>query len=196
LNTYQRSKAEAENLIKEYGETYGIQATMIRGPTVLGKGDMFTGPQIIERVMSGNMYTFGGGKNKQSYAHGEDFARCIILAAENFDTAAGNAYNVTSFTCTFKEILETIAEETQSSKEFQNLPYSVTVALGKTAAGIYRAFHRENSPLITPFRVKLFGSNYIIDSSKAREELGYSPKWDLISTVQDMVQWGGTVKTR
>jgi UDP-glucose 4-epimerase len=50
MNTYQRSKAAAENLIQEYEETYGIKATMIRGPTVLGKGDMFTGPQLVERI--------------------------------------------------------------------------------------------------------------------------------------------------
>ena len=196
MNTYQRSKAEAETLIKEYGEAYGIKASMIRGPTILGKGDMFTGPQLIERVKSGNMYTFGGGLNQQSYTHGEDFARCIILAAEKFDKAAGKAYNVTSFTCSFRELLEAIAEETESSKEFRNLPYSPSVALGKTAAGIYRAFHRGNSPLITHFRVKLFGSNYIIDSTKVREELGFNPKWDLPTTVHDIVQWGGKVKAR
>ena len=55
MNTYQRSKAAAENLIKEYEENYGISATMIRGPTILGKGDMFTGPQLIERIKDGNM---------------------------------------------------------------------------------------------------------------------------------------------
>ncbi|MFW9793315.1 MAG: NAD-dependent epimerase/dehydratase family protein, partial [Candidatus Thorarchaeota archaeon] len=161
-----------------------------------GKGDMFTGPQIIERIQDGEMFTFGGGNNQQSYAHGEDFARCIILAAEKFDIAAGNAFNVTSFTCTFKELLEAIAEEIDASKDFTNLPYTLTVALGAVAAGVYRAFHREKSPLVTPFRVKLFGSTYIIDSTKAAKTLGYAPKWNLKSTVHDMVQWGGTVKAR
>ena len=196
MNTYQRSKAAAENLIKEYEENYGISATMIRGPTILGKGDMFTGPQLIERIKNGNMFTLGGGNNRQSYAHGEDFAKCIILAAERFDIAAGNAYNVTSFTCTFRELLETIAEEVNASKDFRNIPYAPSVALGSAAAGIYRAFHRKNSPLLTPFRAILFGSTYIIDSTKARENLGYEPKWDLQTTVKDMVQWGGTIKAR
>ncbi len=196
MNSYQRSKAAAETLIKEYEENYGFKATMVRGPTILGKGDRFTGPQIIERVKNGNMITLGGGNNKQSYTHGEDFARCIILAAERFDIAAGNAYNVTSFTCSFRELLDTIAEEVNASKDFTNIPYAPSVALGSAAAGIYRAFHRKNSPLLTPFRAKLFGSTYIIDDTKACENLGYKPKWDLISTVQDMVKWGGTVKTR
>ncbi|MHA2425084.1 MAG: NAD-dependent epimerase/dehydratase family protein, partial [Candidatus Thorarchaeota archaeon] len=196
INSYQHSKAAAETLIREYEDTYGVKATMIRGPTILGKGDLFTGPQIIERIRNGNMVTFGGGNNQQSYAHGEDFARCLILSAEKIDQAAGNVYNVTSFTCTFTEFLEELADKINAPKKFRNMPYSPTLAIGATAAGIYRAFHRKNAPLITPFRVKLFGSSYIIDSTKARDELGYEPQWNLKSTVQDMVQWGGTVKER
>jgi nucleoside-diphosphate-sugar epimerase len=196
INSYQHSKAAAETLIREYEETYGIRATMVRGPTVLGKGDLFTGPQIIERIKQGNMVKFGGGNNLQSFAHGEDFARCLILAAEKFDKAMDNVFNVTSFTCTFNEFLETLADEIKAPKRFRNMPYRPTVALGAMAAGIYRAFHRPNAPLITPFRVKLFGSNYIIDSAKARGELGFEPQWDLVSTVQDMVHWGGSVKDR
>lgn len=196
MNTYQRSKAAAEELIMEYGETYGIRAAMIRGPTILGKGDMFTGSQLIDRITNGNMFVFGGGNNLQSFAHGEDFAKCLVLAAANFDKAAGNAFNVTSFTCTFREFLETIADEVDASKDFGNFPYAPSVAMGTAAAGLYRAFHRKNSPLLTSFRVKLFGSNYIIDNTKAKEILGYEPKWNLQSTVKDMVEWGGSIKAR
>lgn len=196
INSYQHSKAAAETLIREYEETYGIKATMVRGPTVLGKGDLFTGPQIIERIKQGNMVKFGGGNNRQSYAHGEDFARCLILAAEQFNKSAGNAYNVTSFTCTFNELIERLAEEVSAPKKFTNMPYAPSIAIGATAAGLFRAFHRQNAPLITPFRVKLFGSSYIIDTSKARSDLGFEPRWDLDSTVQDMVQWGGAIRER
>jgi nucleoside-diphosphate-sugar epimerase len=196
MNTYQRSKAAAENLIKEYEETYGIKATMIRGPTVLGKGDMFTGPQLVERIKDEKMFTFGGGNNFQSYAHGEDFAKCLLLAAENFDKAAGNAFNVTSFTCTFRELLEVIADELEASKNFSNIPYTPSVAMGTAAAGLYRVFHRKKAPLLTTFRAKLFGSTYIIDDTKAKEILGYEPKWNLQNTVKNMVEWGGIIKAR
>ncbi|MFW9793314.1 MAG: NAD-dependent epimerase/dehydratase family protein, partial [Candidatus Thorarchaeota archaeon] len=33
VNTYQRSKAAAENVIKEYEDNYGIRSSLIRGPT-------------------------------------------------------------------------------------------------------------------------------------------------------------------
>lgn len=196
INTYQHSKAEAENLINEYSKTYGIKATMIRAPTVLGRGDMFTGPQLIERIKDGKMFTLGGGENLQSYCHGEDFARCLILAAENFERAAGEAYNVTSFDTTFIGFISALADELEAPKKFTNIPYRPAVGLGKTIEGLYRAFHRRNAPLLTSFRAKLFGSNYLIDNSKAKGEIGYEPKWNLESTIKDMVQWGGFIKPR
>jgi len=196
MNTYQRSKATAEELILEYSENYGVKATRIRPPTVLGKGDMFTGPQIIERLKDEAMVMFGGGDNLQSFAHGEDVGECIVLAAENFDEAVGNAYNVVSFTCQFREFIESVADELGVSKEFQNFPYTPALGLGKMSAGLYRAFHRKKAPLITPFIVKLFGSNYVIGAEKARNDLGYVPRWDLATTVTDMVKWGGYVKPR
>ncbi|MFX0108774.1 MAG: NAD-dependent epimerase/dehydratase family protein [Candidatus Hodarchaeota archaeon] len=195
-NNYQRSKTDAENLIWEYAMDYGIRTTAVRAPTVIGKGDLFTGPQLIERIRIGKMVTFSGGTNIQTYTHGEDFARCLILAAENIQASAGKAYNAVSFTCQFKEFLDTLADELGVPKRYQNFPYGPTLALGAIAAGIYRAFHRRNAPLITPFRVRLFGSNYIIDGSRAKEELGFEPRWDLQSTVKDMVKWGGYVKAR
>ncbi|MFW9919756.1 MAG: NAD-dependent epimerase/dehydratase family protein [Candidatus Thorarchaeota archaeon] len=196
MNTYQKSKAEAEKLILEYTETYGVKVTRVRPPTVVGKGDLFTGPQIIERIKNESMVTFGGGNNLQSFAHGEDVGSCIVLAAEHFEKSAGNAYNVCSFTSTMREFIEGIADEVNAKKKFQNFPYTMALGLGRMAGGLYRAFNRKKAPPITAFVVKLFGSNYVVSAQKAIHELGFRPKWDLESTVKDMVAWGGYVKPR
>ena len=196
MSNYQKSKAIAESLVSQYITDYGIKATMVRAPTVFGKGDMFTGPQFVDFIKNGNMVTFGGGNQLQSYSHGEDFARLLVLCAEKMDIAAGNAYNITSFDCRFKELLEAIADEVGAVKKFRNFPYSLSLVLGSLMEGLYRAFNRNNAPLLTSFRVKLFGTTYLIDSSKAERDLGYKPKWNLKSTVKDIVDSAGQVKTR
>lgn len=196
MNYYQKSKTAAEVLITEYEKAYGIKATRIRPPTVLGHGDMFTGPQIIERIKNEEMVTFGGGNNLQSFVHGRDVAECLVLAAEKFNKSADHAYNVISFTCKFIEFIGAIADEVGAKKKFQNYPYRVAVGLGRVSSGLYSTLQREKAPLLTDFVVKLFGSNYIIGVDKAKNELGFEPKWDLKSTVKDMVDWGGFVKPR
>ncbi|MBD3405169.1 MAG: NAD-dependent epimerase/dehydratase family protein [Candidatus Lokiarchaeota archaeon] len=195
-NAYQKSKLAAEELVWEYSEKHGFNATAIRPPIVLGYGDMYTGPNIIKLMRSGEYTIFSGGNNKQSIVHGEDVGRALVLAAEKMDVANGNAYNVVSFTTEMKEFAEMVADELDVEKDFRNIPYKVAVGLGAIVGGLYRAFLRPNPPLITSFRVKMLGSNYIVDSSKIKDELGFEPKWNREETVKDLVQWGGEIKPR
>ncbi|TFG09077.1 NAD-dependent epimerase/dehydratase family protein [Candidatus Thorarchaeota archaeon] len=195
-NWYQKSKLESEKLVWDYRDKYRLKAAAVRPPVVLGHGDMFTGPIFIERIRDGDMYWFSGGENTQSFVHAEDVARALVLAAENMDEADGEAFNVTSFTVEFKKLVEQIRKELEVEDSVKSIPYSVAVGLGKIAGGLYRAFNRSEAPLITAFRVKMLGSRYIIDDSKIREELGYKPAWDLESTVDDIVEWGGFLKPR
>ncbi|MHA2374659.1 MAG: NAD-dependent epimerase/dehydratase family protein [Candidatus Thorarchaeota archaeon] len=196
INAYQRSKAAAEKLVRQYASDYGIKATFVRPPTVLGHGDMYTGPQLISRLMSEGMVVFGGGDNLHSFVHGEDVAGILIAAAENMSKSVGRAYNAVSFHCEFKTFVGALADELGVPRKFQNIPYIPALAMAGIMGGLYRAFHRKKPPLITTFRVKLFGSNYDIDGSRAHDELGYEVNWDLQSTVKDMVDWGGEVKAR
>jgi nucleoside-diphosphate-sugar epimerase len=157
---------------------------------------MYTGPQILGFLNAGRMVLFGDGGNIHSFAHAEDVARCLILAAENPSKSTGEAFNVISFACSFKEFVDAIVIELGVSINYRRIRYGVALGIGRLLSGIYNGLRRPNSPLLTPFRVKLFGSSYLIDISKAREDLGYEPKWDLKSTAKDIVDWGGEVKPR
>ena len=195
-NAYQESKLASEELIREYIADYGIGASMVRPPVVLGEGDMFTGPQFIQRIENGDMVVFGDGSNEQSFVHADDTARALVTAAENFGSASNEAFNVVSFSCEFRELMTAIAQELGVEPSFREIPYWLAKAVGGFLGSLYRAFGRDNAPLLTSFRAKMFGSEYLVDDSKIQEKLGFKPKWDLESTVQDMVEWRGFVKPR
>ncbi len=194
-NAYQESKAAAEQLVIDYERDYGIKAVRVRPPTVVGHGDMFTGPQIIERIKNNSMVAISG-ESRTSFVHAEDVARCLILSAERFNNAHGKAYNVVSFICTFRDLLIELARELGVNTKFRTIPYHLALFIGKISVGFARLLRREQAPAITDFVVKIFGTNYIINADRAREELGFEPKWDLQSTAKDMVKWGGFVKQR
>ena len=195
-NEYQRSKLIAEEVVQEYSRDYGIKATMIRPPAILGYGDMYTGPQMIKYIQKGTFAYFGDGSNNFSIAHAEDVARCLILASENFDKTEGEAYNVVSFVTEVRALIETLADELGVQKEFRSFPYGLIFGVGKLMDGLWRAFLRKKAPLLTSYRVMMFGRDFVVDDSKARKDLGYEPKWSLESTVKDMVAWGGSFKPR
>jgi len=96
-----------------------------------------------------------------------------------------------------KEFIEGLAKKMQiDCSKIRKIPYTVGLKLGKILGGLYGAFLRPNPPLVTGFRVKLLGSEYLIDGSKAENELGFEPKWNLEDSVKDIVKWGGFVKPR
>jgi nucleoside-diphosphate-sugar epimerase len=194
--SYQQSKLAAEELVWKYSQEYGIRATAVRPPMVVGHGDMYLGPTLIEALKAGTWMYLDGGRNRQSIVHAEDAARCLVLAAERFETAYGNAYNVTSFIIEMRVFIEALADELGVSKNFRSVPYKAALAIGKATSGLFRAFHRRDSPFLTGFRVKYMGSDYVIDDSKVRQELGYEPRWNLETTVRNMVEWGGELKPR
>jgi nucleoside-diphosphate-sugar epimerase len=196
FGAYQNSKLAAENLIQEYVANYGIKAAMVRPPTILGRGDMYTGPQLIRYLKSGQMIYFGDGTNLVSVVHGEDVARCLVLAAERFEKAVGHAFNVTSYTAAWKDTIEAIAAELEVQVRYRVIPYRLAYGIGALLGGLYRAFLRRDSPLLSALRVKLLGSQQAVDDTKAREEIGYEPKWNLETTARDVVEWGGEVKPR
>ncbi|MBN2334426.1 NAD-dependent epimerase/dehydratase family protein [Candidatus Bathyarchaeota archaeon] len=193
---YQESKYLAEALVREYGELYGVEAAMVRPPTVLGGGDMYTGPMLIDYIRRGSMTYFGDGRVNQSYVHAEDVAACLIKAAERFSEARGRAYNVTSFMATYRALVEALSAELGVNRKVSEIPYAVADALGWLMEACYGALESRRAPPLTSFRVRLYGRDYVIDDSRARTELGYTPRWVLTETVRDMVENCGTLKPR
>ncbi|MHA1928482.1 MAG: NAD-dependent epimerase/dehydratase family protein, partial [Candidatus Thorarchaeota archaeon] len=61
MKGYQLSKAESEMLVREYAGDYDIKSSIVRPPMVLGHGDMYTGPLLIQYLKNEKMVTFGGG---------------------------------------------------------------------------------------------------------------------------------------
>ncbi len=185
---YQKSKWLAEQVVQEYIENYGLDIVIIRPTGVLGPHDRYTMPTIIEAIQTGQMRIFGNGKQTQSYVHARDVGQCLRLAAET-SGIQGEAFNVTSFDIQMETYFSMIADLLGVDSNINHIPYRLIYGLG----ALYEAWgtlrRKSISPLITRFRVKLFGTNYLIDSSKAQEVLGYQPKFDCETTLRESLQW-------
>ncbi len=176
LNTYHKSKLDAEISLKKFED---MEISVIRPPLVLGAGAKAS-MLILSKIEQGKMAYIGSGENLISIAHPADVARCLRLALEK----DGGTYNVVSFVCTIKELFEEIAKELKVKAPQKHVPYSLAYA----ASLFSEAFSRKE-PSLTRFRVKSLGTTRNISHEKAVKELGYKPKYDLKSTVHDMVSW-------
>ena len=184
---YQKSKWAAEQIVDDYVDTYGMDIVSVRPPFILGSRDQYTTPTFVNAIQKGQMVIVGNGKQIQSVVHARDAAYCLRLAVENLNSR-GEAFNVTSFDLPVKELYTRYAEMLDEKSTFRHIPYRVAWGVAALSEGFARLRRKKESPLMTIFRVKLVGTNYLIDSTKAKKKLGYQPRFDAETTIYDSLK--------
>ena len=178
LNAYQMSKLEGENILKQYTN---IENSNIRPPLILG-GDGHTGKVIMEKIEQGKMTYVGSGNQYISLVHPNDVSQCLRLALEN--DGKSNIFNVVSFVCTIKELFDEIAHQLGVESPKKHISYTLAYCVA-----FFKEIFVTKDPSLTRFRVKSLGTTRKISCERAKKELGYKAKYDLQSTVEDMVSW-------
>ena len=183
LNAYQKSKWLGEKVIEEY-KKHGIKASIIRPPLVLGAGSK-AAQILLSSIENGTFSYIGDGESYITVTHPKDVAKCLRLALEKDDE--GNAFNVASFSCRIKDMVEKIAESMNIEKPKKHVSYSIAYIAAVFSEMLGILLNKE--PKITRFRVKSMGTNRIISYEKAKKMLGYEPSYDLKKMVEDIVAW-------
>ena len=183
LNAYQKSKWLGEKVIEKY-KKQGIKASIIRPPLVLGAGTK-AAQILLSSIENGTFSYIGDGESYITVTHPKDVAKCLRLALEKDDE--GNAFNVASFSCRIKDMVEKIAESMNIEKPKKHVSYSIAYIAAVFSEMLGILLNKE--PKITRFRVKSMGTNRIISYEKAKKMLGYKPSYDLKKMVEDIVAW-------
>jgi nucleoside-diphosphate-sugar epimerase len=177
LNTYGLTKIESEKVLNEYSD---LKTTIIRPPMVFGAGGKPT-YLLLSRIQQGKMAYIGKGEKHISIAHPADVAQCFRLALEK---GKEGAFNVVSFYSTIQELVEAIAKGLDVASPTKHIPFYLAYL-----SGFFSELFAKDEPGLTRFRVIKLGTSRIIDSEKAKIELGFKPQYDLQKTIDDMVSW-------
>jgi nucleoside-diphosphate-sugar epimerase len=189
---YGESKYRAELLLWEYGVNHDLMVSAIRSPVVTGPRDSLIAPFLITALRQKRLFYIGSGDQRISVSDGRDVASCLRLAGEAA-TANGQAYNVKSFDCTPKIVIESLAKILQVPTPTKHRSYLGTSLLAELVEGIWALRGKTNPPL-TRQKVKVLGRNRLIDTQKAQQQLGFAPRFNYETTIKDTVAWYMTVK--
>ena len=176
LNPYQQSKLDAEHFLQSISD---IKVSIIRPPLVLGSGGLAS-EIMIQRILNNTMVYIGSGENIVPFAHVHDVAQILRLALEKDST--GSVFNVVSFHNTIQELMSLLCTHLNKPKPTKHVSYSLAYL-----SAIFSERFSKN-PSLTRFRVKTMGTTRFISADKAKEQLGYKPKYSLETTVSDMVK--------
>ena len=161
---YAASRAAADVFIQLLVKTFNFPAVFTRAANVYGPGQQLFKiiPRTIIFVKKGKKIPLHGSGNAQrSFIHIKDVCECTLKIMEN--AKAGEVYHLSTDTLhSIKNIVKIICE--RIGHDFENSIENVETRLGLDAA-------------------------YILDSSKARQEFGWSPKIGLEEGIGEVIQW-------
>jgi nucleoside-diphosphate-sugar epimerase len=178
LNNYHKSKLEGEKILRKYDD---MSISIVRPTLVLGAGGKGA-KLLLKKIKNGEMINIGKGDQYISLVHPKDVAQCLRLVLEK--DRKDDVFNVVSFNCKFKDLINEVASQMNVDPPTKNISFPLAYIYA-----IFSEIFSIKEPSLTRFRVKSLGTTRKISCKKAIIELGFKPKFDLKSTVEDMVSW-------
>jgi nucleoside-diphosphate-sugar epimerase len=182
LGEYGRNKIAAEALCRQAAEQ-GLEVAILRPPTIVGPGldePFLVG--LLSDARAGKPVTLlGKGQNRFQFVHAEDVVAACLLAAEH-PAAAGEAFNIGSADVPpIRQMVEEVLARVGSASTVRGIP----VMVAQIAMALLRPFGR--APL-EPEHLAIAVSDYVFDIAKARQMLGWEPRWGNVDAVVDTYQ--------
>jgi dihydroflavonol-4-reductase len=185
ISYYGESKLAAERIVRSYSDR--LPVTIIRPPSVYGPRDMDV-LEFFRYVKKGIIPILGVREKIVSVIFVDDLIRGMCLAAEN-PVAIGQTYFLTSDQqVTWDEISDEIVALMQKKAIRVYLPGSILLCIavimeiGSKIRGKYSLLTRKKvRELIQP--------NWVVDGSKARNELGFVAKTELKEGLRKAFEW-------
>jgi len=185
ITDYGKSKLEGEKIVLEYSSK--LPVTIIRPPAVYGPRDS----DILGffRVANKGLKTlFGRGESYISLCYVEDLAEGIILAAES-PKAMGQIYFITDDqNYSWREAFGIIARVLDKKVITLRIPNIFLFTVAFISENIFRLLGKPAVFNVQKVR-ELTQKYWLCDVSKAKKELGFSPKYKLEEGARKTVRW-------
>lgn len=178
--SYGRAKLYAEQLVMEY-RPRGLDVTIVRPRTILGHGRLGLMQVLFEWIRGGDAVpVLGGGRNRYQFVHVDDLVDACLAAA---DRPGATEYNIGAAEFgTMRESLEGLARHAGTGSRVVSVPRWPAEAAARLAMATGLA------PL-APYHALMYGRSMWFDVSKAREELGYRPKFGNVAMLCATYDW-------
>ena len=160
-NIYGEAKLTGERMVKLFAKRDGLNYNIIRPSGVYGPGDMpdRVVSKFFAKAMKNETITLHNGANKVDFTYRQDAAIGIIQAA--LSSVANVSFNITAGNATsLRTLAEMIIEITGSGSEIEDIGNH-----------------------------KLYPMRGTLDISRAKDLLGYEPKFSLKEGLQNFYDW-------
>jgi nucleoside-diphosphate-sugar epimerase len=183
---YDSSKCEAEKVALQFSQEHGVPLTIIRPAVVYGPGNMYH-LRLYRWIQKGGFRLIGNMTNQLHPCFVENLLDGMILAAKK-RCASGNIYIIADEEpITWLQYVDEVSKAVGADPPVGHTP----IWLVKVAAGLLEAKSRllGSEPFFTRYWIDEVTSNYACNLSKARREIGYSPKVSTKEGIRRTAEW-------
>ena len=181
---YSKSKAMASQEVLDAVHHRGLNACIVHPSGIMGPGDYAMGgiTKTLIDILNGEMSS--GVDGTFNIVDVRDLADgCIAAVGKG---RCGECYILANEVIAFKDFANMAIDERGGKKIKFFIPTSVAGVMGTVMEAAAKV--TGNKPLLTSFNIYNLARNNEFDTTKAREELGYTTRpYD--ETIHDMVEW-------
>jgi nucleoside-diphosphate-sugar epimerase len=172
LNAYARSKVEAERRVRASGRP----AVILRPHAIYGPDDPTLLPRLLASRRCGWLPAIGDGTNLLSVTHVDNLVAAAVASVEG--PVGDGIFNIADVEeASLETILRTLLGRLGLPQRIAWIPRGIAWPLGSLAERVFLAARSSRPPLLTRYLVAQLAAEYTLDLSRARELLGYRPRW-------------------
>jgi len=187
LAQYPRTKAIAEREVLEAND-HRLMTCALRPHLIWGPGDRHLIPRFLLRGKQGRLRIVGSGNNKVDTIYIEDAARAHLVAEEKLskDSAVcGNVFFLSQEEpVVMFDWINRILSASGIPPVTKKIPAKLAYLVGFALEGIYTLFPMESEPPMTRFVARQLSQSHYFDHKKAREILGFTPRYSMEEAYQ------------
>lgn len=179
ISKYGRSKLEAEKRVRAY-QARGLPTTIIRPPIIYGPGDRYFSPVAMRLARLPVLPLVGGGRNLIDLVYVRDVAD-LMLQASHAEAAIGKVYNAgPAAPASLRELVHVFRQLTGHAPRIVPIPLATLRPFAWLARWFVASLAPSAKEMLTPTGLAIMSRDIHLDISRARIELKYSPRFDLM----------------
>lgn len=183
---YQRTKYEAEPLVKEFGRS-GMETVILRPAAIYGPGDPERFFLIFKRVAKGSFPMFGSGRTLYHPLYIDNLVDAFLLCMPP-GAGEGREYLIADERYyPIEEIVRAVGRALGVPVRIRHYPVLPVVVAGHICEAVCKPFGV--TPPIFPRRVDWYRQNRAFDITRAKRELGYQPQVELDDGLRRTGTW-------
>jgi nucleoside-diphosphate-sugar epimerase len=171
-NAYERSKLDAEEVVRSRAREYGMEYVILRPSSVYGPGDPRLA-KLFRNAARGRFPLFGSGAGRRHLVHVDDLVDACLRACTLPQAANQELIIAGPEAVPLKELLETLAALSDRKSYGPRLPLLPMLALAAVTEDVCSVLKIE--PPLYRRRMDFYTSDTEFDCARARAVLGWEP---------------------